>query len=146
MRGLVAAMLVLCLGLSLDSRAGDKKTGDKKSETAGDKAKVTVPDKNLEAALRGALFEAKGNLTEAMLNNISVLEAKGKKIANLSGLEKCKNIALINLANNDVADLTPLKDLKVLQSLDLSGNRISDLTPLRELTRLSYVELSGNQI
>src|SRR5262249_7034204 len=65
---------------------------------AGGKGGVAIPDKNLEAALRGYLFEAKGELTEAMLANLSVLEAKGKKIANLAGLEKCKNLALINLA------------------------------------------------
>jgi hypothetical protein len=91
---------------------------------------VNIPDKNLEAALRAALHEAKAPLTEQMLGNVFVLEAKGKKIANLTGLEKCKNLALLNLAKNKVSNLAPLKDLTNLQSLDLAGNKISDLRPL----------------
>src|SRR5437660_6626434 len=108
----------------------------------GDKAPagaVKIPDKNLEAALRAVLRDAKGELTEAQLAaNVFVLEAKGKKIADLTGLEKCKNLQLLNLANNEVADLAPLKDLQNLQSLDLSGNKVTDLTPLKGLTRLSF--------
>lgn len=113
---------------------------------AGGKAKAMIPDKNLEAALRGVLFEAKGDLTEAMLNNVFVLEARGKKIADLTGLEKCKNLAQLNVADNQVADLGPLKDLRNIQSLDLSNNKITDVTPLKDITRLAYLELSGNQI
>src|SRR5262249_10569911 len=110
------------------------------------KKPVPIPDKNLEAALRAVLLDPKGDLTEGMLANVFVLEAKGKKIANLAGLEKCKNLSLLNVAKNAVADLTPLKDLKNLQSLDLSGNKVSDLKPLKDLTRLSYLELSDNEI
>src|SRR4051794_5884499 len=85
---------------------------------------VPIPDKNLEAALRAVLLEPKGELTEAQLGNVFVLEAKGKSIANLSGLEKCKNLALLNLANNQVVDLAPLKELTNIQSLDLSSNKV----------------------
>src|SRR2546421_10558163 len=92
----------------------------------GDKAgagPVKIPDKNLEAALRAVLRDAKGDLTEAQLAaNVFILEAKGKKIADLTGLEKCKNLQLLNLADNEVADLTPLKDLQNLQWLDVSRN------------------------
>jgi Leucine-rich repeat (LRR) protein len=107
---------------------------------------VKIPDKNLEAALRAALQDAKGPLTEAMLANVYVFKAKGKKIANLTGLEKCKNLAELDLSGNQITDLTPLKDLTNIQSLDLSGNKISDIKPLSGLIRLSYLELSDNQI
>src|SRR5262245_17235066 len=86
---------------------------------------VKIPDKNLEAALRAVLMDTTDDLTEKMLDNVFVLEAKGKKIADLTGLEKCKNLALLNLANNAVADLAPLKELTNIQSLDLSGNKIT---------------------
>src|SRR5262245_66434431 len=72
---------------------------------------VTFPDKNLEAALRALVFEKKNNmeeLTEDDLRKISTLEAKGRKIQNLSGLEKCTNLLLLDASNNEISDLAPI--------------------------------------
>ena len=57
---------------------------------------VVFPDKNLEAALRALVFEKKNNaeeLTDDDLRKISTLEAKGRKIQNLSGLGKMHQFA-----------------------------------------------------
>ncbi len=107
---------------------------------------IIFPDKNLEAAVRAVLHEPKGELNDANLMNVYVLEAAGKDIRNLTGLEKCKNLALIKLSKNHITDLTPIKDLANLQSLDLAENKITDATPLSGLTKLQYLELSNNQI
>jgi len=120
-------------------------------------AAVTFKDKNLEAAIRAVLFDAKSPLTEKNLANVFVLEATGKGITDLSGLEKCKNLALLNLGpfkdltkqtttTNQVTDLGPLKDLTNLQSLNLAANKISNVGPLAGLSRLQYLELSDNQV
>ena len=70
-----------------------------------------VPDKNLEAAIRAALHDTKTTpLTDADLNNVYVLEAAGKSIKDLTGLEKCKNLLQLNLTENQISDLKPLKD------------------------------------
>src|SRR5271169_4488111 len=83
------------------------------------------PDKNLEAAIRDVLkHEPKVQLTDEKLLDIYFLEAPGKEIKDLKGLEKCKNLALIKLTKNKISDLTPLKDLVSLQSLDLADNEI----------------------
>src|SRR5688500_12957114 len=79
---------------------------------------VSIPDKNLENALRSLVFDKKGTdkeLTEEDLGKIFTLEARGKGIKDLSGLEHCKNLLLINLAKNEVSDLSPIKDLKNIQ-------------------------------
>lgn len=107
---------------------------------------VTIADKNLEAAIRAVLQEPKAPLTETNLLNVYVLEAASKGIANLQGLDKCKNLALLKLTNNQVADLSPLKELVNLQSLDLANNKITDIGPLARLTKLQYLELSNNQV
>jgi uncharacterized protein (TIGR03067 family) len=104
------------------------------------------PDKNLEAAVKAVLQHSKGELSDANLANVYVLEAVGKNIQNLAGLEKCKNLALLRLSKNQVTDVTPLKDLTNLQSLDLADNKIADATPLKGLTKLQYLELSNNQV
>jgi hypothetical protein len=110
---------------------------------------VPIPDKNLEAALRANVFDKKNKpdeLTEADLGNIFVLDGSGKGIANLSGLEHCKNLASLKLSKNEIVDLAPLKGLTNLQSLDLASNKIADAAPLAGLTKLQYLELSHNQI
>src|SRR5215472_12246183 len=70
------------------------------------------PDKNLEDAIRAVLkHEPKVELTDEKLLNVYVLEAPGKEIKDLTGLEKCKNLALLKLTKNQVSDLSPLKGL-----------------------------------
>src|SRR5439155_10659564 len=120
-----------------------------KRETAPVAAKPAPPpspDKNLEASVREVLHEPQAELNEEKLNNVYILHANGKKIKDLTGLEKCKNLAEIRLADNQIANLTPLKDLTNLQSLDLAGNQIVDITPLKGLTKLQFLELSRNQV
>jgi internalin A len=127
--------------------AGDDKKG-MAAKPAAPPAPVPSPfkDKNLEAAVRGALHQPTGDLTDTNLLNVYILEAADKKITNLVGLEKCKNLALLKASKNQISDVRPLRELTNLQSLDLSDNNISDIAPLAGLTKLQYLELSHNQV
>src|SRR5207253_7915650 len=58
-------------------------------------------DKNLETAVRAVLQNPKGDLTDEVLRNVYILEASGKSIKDLTGLEKCKNLASRKLSNNE---------------------------------------------
>jgi Leucine-rich repeat (LRR) protein len=108
---------------------------------------VKIPDKGLEEALKKFLLEPKEGLTDENLINVnSTLEAVGKGIKDLTGLEKCKNLKALRLTKNEVSDLKPLKDLKDLQSLDLEDNKIGDITLLAGLTNLQYLHLAGNKL
>ena len=61
------------------------------------------PDKNLEAAVRAVLqHDPKAELTDEKLLNVYVLEAPGKEIKDLTGLEKCKNLALAEALQEQV--------------------------------------------
>jgi Leucine-rich repeat (LRR) protein len=111
------------------------------------RAASPFPDKNLEAAIRDVLkHEPKLEFTDEQLQNVYILEASGKQIKDLTGLEKCKNLSQINLAKNKISDLKPLKELENLQSLDLSENAIKDISPLAKLKALQYIQLENNQI
>ena len=68
-----------------------------------------IKDKNLEAALRAVLHEPKADLKDDVLAKVYILEATGKDIKDLSGLEKCKNVQLIRFDKNKIVDLGPLK-------------------------------------
>jgi len=107
------------------------------------------PDKNLEAVVRQYVFEKRMKtdpLVEADVANISTIVGKGKKIANLQGLEKCKSLALLDLENNEISDISAIKDLKLIQSLTLAKNKIKDIGPLGGLTGIQYLEVSNNEV
>src|SRR5580698_1371747 len=104
---LTTSLAVLCLSLPLAT-----------------KAQAGLPDKNLEAAVRAVIFEKKDNtaeITDDDLKKVFVLEARGKGIKDLSGMEKCVNLLQFNAAKNEIVDVSALKDIKNLQSLDLSN-------------------------
>ena len=110
---------------------------------------VMFPDKALEAAVRYQILEKRDKtdeLSEDDLKKVFILEARGKGIKDLTGLEKCVNLQSITLSKNEITDVTALKGLKNVQLLDLAGNKITDVAPLSELTALQYLELSDNQV
>jgi internalin A len=108
-----------------------------------------IPDKNLEAAVRAVIFDKKDkpdDLTDDDLKKVFILEARGKGIKDLTGLEKCVNLLQLNLTKNEIESVAPLKEIKNLQSLDLSKNKIADPSPLGNIVALQFLELSDNQI
>src|SRR6516162_2188238 len=111
MRGLAKALLVFLLLGGLSLRTGAVLAGP-------------FADKNLEAAVRAALMDTKPELTDESLRNLYVLNADGKDIKDLTGLEKCTNLLQARLAKNQVADVKPLAALTNLQSLDLANNKV----------------------
>lgn len=114
-----------------------------------DTSAAAIPDKKLEAALRSVIFDKKNStdeLTDDDLKKVFVLEAKGKGITDLTGLEKCVNLQLLNLAKNEIKDVTAVKSLTNLLSLDLSENKIGDVEPLASLKGVQFLELSKNEI
>ena len=120
-------------------------------DLAAEQARAEGPfaDPNLETAVRSVLFDKKDPktpLTDDDLRKVFVLEARGKGIQNLAGLDKCTNLQQLNLAGNGIVDVAPLKALANLQSLDLSKNKIADATPLAGLANMQFLELSGNQL
>lgn len=112
-------------------------------------ASELFPDPALEAAVRTQVFAKRGTdapLVEADVVNISTVEAKGRGITNLAGLEKCRSLAMLDLAGNKVSDLSPLSGLQRLQFLDVQSNRVSNLKPLASVTALQYLHLAQNQV
>lgn len=107
------------------------------------------PDANLTAVIKAILKQKqidKPAIDEADLKTIFFLDARGKGIKDLTGLEKCTSLAEVKLSDNAIENLGPLSGLKNIQSLYLSKNQIKDLAPLAGLVKLQYLELSDNQI
>ncbi len=112
-------------------------------------AEPLFPDSGLEAAVRRQVFakrESTEPLVEADVLNVSTIDARGRDITRLDGLEKCRSLAMLELAGNRITDLAPLAGLTRLQFLDVQSNRVENLAPLATLPTLQYLHLARNQV
>ena len=135
---------------------------------------VDVPDINLKRGLLSVIRASKGNHTpveksDAQVHTFKKSELAGikalspeicaphnpqegtVKIANLKGIEYCKNIEKLSLVNQRITNISPLTDLVKLEYLDLRNNAegnkvIEDITPLEKLTSLKTLNLNQSRI
>jgi len=100
-------------------------------------AKALIPDENLEAAIIDE-FQLSGRpIYKSDLETLTTLEATGKYISDLTGLEFCIYLEILEISQNSISNLSPLSKLQNLRRLDLSSNFISDISPLVENSGLS---------
>lgn len=105
---------------------------------------VTFADTKLEAVIREVIGKPAGTQIKASkLRQITVLEAAGRDISNLAGLEHCTNLTELNLNDNLITDVSPIAQLNALTHLSLDGNTgIKELTPLCNLDSLTSLSLA----
>ena len=109
-------------------------------------AAVNIPDANLESALRLQLGIPSDLLTDSDLVSVTHLSVIHTEIANLEGLEHCRNLVHLSLIGVKVKDIRPIKKLTNLHWLDLGNNQVSDIRPIAALTNLRWLDLNNNQI
>lgn len=85
---------------------------------------VRFSDRGLEEAIRDKLNKP---LHKSDLLIITELDASGRNIKTLDGIENLRKLVTLDLGNNFVEDLSPLSGLEMLRELDLGNNRITDL-------------------
>ena len=107
---------------------------------------IAFTDPNLEAAVRESIGKPSGDILTGDVLGMRKLDASGKSITNLDGMENLVGLRDLSIHHNRISDLSPLSGLTNLQTLDLIDNQISDLSPLGGLTNLEFLDLSVNQI
>ena len=108
---------------------------------------VHFPDPNLRAAVAEALGKAPGStITVAEMATLERLQANGKEIKDLRGLEFATNLETLEIRGNLVSDLSPIAGLTQLGRLGVPGNKISDISPLSELKNLRSLAIYSNEI
>ena len=104
-------------------------------------------DPALHGAVTAALRKPAGaSVTDSELASLQDLNAGGRGIRNLTGLELATGLVSLDLHDNVVSDLTPLAGLTQLETLQLDGNDIHDLSPLAGLTALETLGLAHNNL
>ncbi len=95
-------------------------------------AEVSISDGNLANAIRETLgLPTDAVITADAMRELTELEASGKEIADLTGLEHAVNLTSLYLGGNTgVSDVSPLAALTRLTSLSLGNTAVSDVSPL----------------
>ena len=90
---------------------------------------VNFADANLEQLVRELLDHPTemGAVTNVQLREIIELDATGRDIQRLDGIEHMKSLRILILEDNYIRDLTPLASLKRLVTLNLRNNHITSL-------------------
>ena len=108
---------------------------------------VTIPDPNLERAIRETLALPDGvPLTQLEMLRLQRLKAWSRDIKDLTGLQYATNIEYLILWDNSIKDLTPLANLTKLRELDLAYNAVESVEPLAGLINLQRLNLTINRV
>lgn len=107
---------------------------------------ITFDDPGLEAAVRAAINKSEGAIFKKDVQNITKLQASGKQIKSLKGIEYLTSLTDLDLSNNLITDINPLASLTDLTVLIIHDNSITDVTPLASLTNMMFLYLSDNKI
>ena len=88
-----------------------------------------IPDENLKQAIREALGATE--ITNKNILTLITLNAQGKGIKDLTGINCVKNLQSLSLHDNPIKEIEPqtFKDLRGLEGLYISKTQIQELKP-----------------
>ena len=110
-------------------------------------AVVHIPDTNLRAAIAEALGKSpNAPITVEEMERLGELDARGRGIRDLTGLEFATNATFLRLADNEISDLSPIAGLINVRDLRLNNNRISDISPYKGLRNLTSTSFRNNMV
>jgi internalin A len=102
---------------------------------------ISITDPGLDAAIRDTLQKPTGPLTEQDLLNLTDLDASGRGVSNLAGLEGAHHLTVLNLQSNQLANLSFPSGLTDLSVLELSFNPLTNCTFPAGLTNLAELDI-----
>ena len=101
---------------------------------------VHIPDTNLRAAIAAELGkDPNAPITVEEMETLQRLEAEGKGIRDLIGLQFATNLDGLSIRDNQVTDISPVAGLIKLRDLNFHNNPVSDLSPVRGLINLTHL-------
>lgn len=107
---------------------------------------VSIPDPDLNAAIRDALQKQAGPLTEQDLLSLTNLNACCRNVKSLEGLGAARNLLALDLENNQLTSLALPTSLTNLIVLALEHNQLTSLILPPGMLRLSSLFLGDNPL
>ncbi len=105
-----------------------------------------IADPSLLEVIREEIGKPVGPVTAMDLQSLSTLDASGRHIRGIDGLEYATGLRWLNLAGNGIADIRPLAGLTGLTTLNLGFNPLVDPSVLANLPGLQELSLAGTGI
>lgn len=102
-----------------------------------------IQDAALESAIRAELGKPLGILSQADLLQVTEVNAAGRNIQSLNGIEGLRNLTVLDLRSNNIRSITPIENLVNLRVLDLGDNRVAQITAISGLFLLEELTLAG---
>ena len=109
-------------------------------------ASIKIQDVNLENVVRKMIDKPEGKIYKSDVKDITVLEATGKNIKELLGIENLVNLKRINLEKNSISNIEPLRQLNSLEEVCLDNNDIKDINAFENIISIESLSLSANRI
>ena len=107
---------------------------------------VDFADANLEQVVRDSLGKPTGDIYKTELLAIQGLDATGKGIADISGIENCLNLKVLHIGDNSISDIQALSGLTGIWDLNIQNNLVTSIVDLSGLSSLGVLQISGNNI
>lgn len=107
---------------------------------------VYIEDISLEQLVRELTGLDDQELTADVLKGITYLDAQGRGITSLEGIQMFENLQELNLQDNAIEDISALASLTQLRILDLRNNNVTDVSSLANLRSIEDLDLRGNAI
>src|SRR5689334_624009 len=107
---------------------------------------VSIPDPGLNAAIRQALQKPIGPLTQQDLLGLTNLNADGRSISIVEGLEAARNLKILDLGNNSITNFTIASALTNLTILDLFNNHLVQFALSNAAPTLTSLDLGFNSL
>lgn len=104
---------------------------------------IDIEDETLEHIVRTDIGKPSGTLMRSDVYAIRELEAAGRGIQSLQGLEHFENLVSLDLRENDVESLAPIGHLNKIETLLLRDNLVEDLSPIAGYTNLLSLNVSN---
>ncbi|MBC1430695.1 leucine-rich repeat domain-containing protein, partial [Listeria seeligeri] len=116
---------------------------------AGDTYIDTFPD---EAFAKVIALQITGSddtsqvVTQEQLDSITSLNASGKNITDVTGINQLTNLTTIDLSQNQLTSIEPITNLTSLASLNVSNNLLSSvvITTVQNIPNLTSLNISNN--
>ena len=110
------------------------------------RALALIPDANLRAIIVEVLDKPRGTeLTVQDLLELTMIDAEGKNIRDLAGLESATNLEELRIPDNQVRDISPIVGLPELRIIGMASNEVVDV-PSLDLLKLEELDLRRNRV
>jgi len=107
---------------------------------------VSIPDPGLNAAIRQELQKPTGPLTQQDLLQLTSLNATGRNIANVAGLEAARNLIGLDLFHNHITNFSLPSQLTNLIFLDISSNPLANCSLPSGLAQLQNLVIESTTL